>query len=482
MRKTSEELQQLLKEKGFDRLWSWSKWNSFCTSPYEYYLKYIHKPRVEEDRTDCIYTTTGSIAHEIMEKYYTGEIQYKDMINLFEDGWIMATDILNLKFDRNSEEKNENIKNKYYLDLKHFFETHTNLDETFKKDSICIEDFITAEIKGNLFQGYIDAYATDKEGNIHILDFKTSTIYKGEKAEENCGQLVVYAIGMSQKGIPIDKIRIGWDFLKYATIECKQLPLHKITFQNAKGEVKIKEIEKDKIFSTLKATIKGLCKKLNFNETKAEKELKKLEESQSINQLDSELKQYISEEILEVESKFRDIERSKIGESLQAAVKKLLKKFEYSLEDIERYSAELLSSNDINCLPDKIRDLFVIRDCIVYVPLTEKLIEKWINNIDITIQDILLREKDYEETKSNKSFWDSDESVKKQSYYFATLCGYSPNLHLPYKEYLEKLESSKNGSDMFSSVGNVTKENNTLQVFNNNKTNDTVDLSWLNGI
>ena len=59
-RLTSEELQTLMKNEGVSRIWSWSKWNCFHTSPYEYFLKYIlHK---KEDRTDCIYTTTGGIA------------------------------------------------------------------------------------------------------------------------------------------------------------------------------------------------------------------------------------------------------------------------------------------------------------------------------------------------------------------------------------------------------------------------------------
>ena len=75
-RLTSEELQTLMKNEGVSRIWSWSKWNCFHTSPYEYFLKYIlHK---KEDRTDCIYTTTGGIAHDIMirdvfEDEYTDE-------------------------------------------------------------------------------------------------------------------------------------------------------------------------------------------------------------------------------------------------------------------------------------------------------------------------------------------------------------------------------------------------------------------------
>ena len=114
-RKTYEELQEIMKQENVSRIWSWSKFNCFKTSPFEYYLKYIlHK---KEDRQDCIYTSTGSLAHDIIEKFYTGKIEYQDMINEFEDGWTTLYNIAQLKFDRNNEEKNKSIGEKYYIDL-----------------------------------------------------------------------------------------------------------------------------------------------------------------------------------------------------------------------------------------------------------------------------------------------------------------------------------------------------------------------------
>ena len=107
-----EELQEIMKKEGVSRIWSWSKFNCFHTSPFEYFLKYIKK--AEEDRTDCIYTTTGGIAHDILERHYSGSLAYQDMINDFEDGWVTAVDIADMKFDRNSPEKNDTISQKYF--------------------------------------------------------------------------------------------------------------------------------------------------------------------------------------------------------------------------------------------------------------------------------------------------------------------------------------------------------------------------------
>ena len=40
-RKTSEELNELCKKYNTDRLWSWSRFNTYHNSKYEYFLKYI---------------------------------------------------------------------------------------------------------------------------------------------------------------------------------------------------------------------------------------------------------------------------------------------------------------------------------------------------------------------------------------------------------------------------------------------------------
>lgn len=400
-RLTSEELQTLMKNEGVSRIWSWSKWNCFHTSPYEYFLKYIlHK---KEDRTDCIYTTTGGIAHDIMERRYTGKLPYEQMIDDFEDGWVTAFNIAEMKFDRNSPEKNDKISQKYYENLKHFFMNHTPL-----KYKPVIEQFVKAKIGDNLFQGYIDVCFKDDEGNFNILDWKTSSIYKGKKAENECGQLVVYAIGLNQQGVPMDKIHICWNFLKYVSIQ----------YEQANGAVKTREVE-----------------------------------------------------------------RCKIGESLQTNAKMWLKKLGYA-DQVDDYLKLLLDTNNIECLPKEVQEKYIISDCYVYVPLTDELINRWKETIISTINDIELREKDYEETQSDKAFWDTDESVEAQSYYFSTLCGYSPNLHLPYKAYLERTEKAKDG-DVFSGVGSSTVESSPVAQTNkviHQKDTENVDLSWLDNI
>ena len=75
-------------------------------------------------------------------------------------------------------------------------------------------------------------------------------------------------------------------------------------------------------------------------------------------------------------------------------------------------------------------------------------------------------------------FWDDEEDVKSQSYYFANLCSYSATKHLPYKAYLEKFEASQKKDDMFGGLlGSTSTSSNVI----NNKSED-IDLSWLDNI
>lgn len=378
-----------MKKYGVDRIWSWSRFNTYHTSPYEYYLKYIkHAP---EDRQDCIYVVTGGMAHDIMEKLYTNQITYDEMINEFEDAW-MAASIAELKFDRNDSGKNKKISDKYYANLKHFFNHHNKF-----KQKLDIERFVTVMIGNNLFHGYIDACFKDEDGNYNILDWKTSSIYKGEKALNECGQLVVYAIALHQLGVPYEKIKICWNFLKYVRVESEQ----------AKGGWKTSEIE-----------------------------------------------------------------RCVLGEKLQTKAKMWLKKLGYE-ERIMEYLDKLAQTNDISCLPNGVQAKFKISDCLVYVDVTSELIDKWTSNIIDTIKEIEKKEKEYEELKlkdpinAEQIFFDDPEHVKKESYYFSTLCAYSPSLHKPYKLYLDEIEKIKGGIDLLD-----TKSEKNLQTKED-------DMSWL---
>jgi len=386
-----KELEKIKQKYGVDRIWSWSRMNTYLTCKYEYLLKYIL--RAEEDRCDSCYTVLGTICHNTLEKLYEDKIEYEDMIDEYNDGFTTAITIADLKFNRSDEEKNRSIGERYNENLVHFFKNHT-----VYKHKILVEQSIVVNINGNVFVGYIDGIYKDDDGCYHILDFKSSSIYTGNTLAKNSGQLILYSIGLYQMGIPLNKIKPQFNFLKYVTVK----------YQQKNGVVKE-----------------------------------------------------------------RNIERCKIGESLQSNARTWLKHFGYEPDE---YLMEMLDTNSINGLPEEVREKYEITDCHVDVVLDEETVQHWSNLITTTLKDIMLKEQDYKETKSDKCFWDDEEDIKEQSYYFANLCSYSANKLLPYKAYLEKFEAAKNGTDLFAGVGSDTVSSS--KVISNNE----IDLSWLDSI
>lgn len=465
MRKTYEELNTLKEQLQTDRLWSWSRKNCVHNSLYEYFLKYIKHEK--EDRKDSIYVVTGGLCHDIIEKFYSGEITKDQMLDEFEYAWTAAYKISDLKFNRNDSERNNNIADKYYKDLKCFFKDHNEIT-----DEIALEQFVIAKVGQEYFQGYVDAMTVDKNGKYSIIDWKTSTIYLGEKAKNECGQLVLYAMALNQNGIPYEDIRIGWNFLKYVNVYVEKPEYINLKWITAKGEEKIKEkLNKSKLADTLKASVKALLKAEGFDKNDIEKIIEKMIESNSIEMLPQEVKSKIYIEQIESEVKPRRIERSLLGEELQANVKAQMKRLEYSEDEIFEYLDALIQSNDINCLPEDVRNKYIIEDCYVYVELTEELLKHWETDIIETLKMIREKEAEYEKTKDESIWMESIEDVENNSFYFANLCAYSANKHKPYKLYLEKLEAEKNGNIFSDKVDQ-----------NENEEYEIEDLSWLNGL
>lgn len=392
-----EELEKIKKKHNVDRLWSWSRISTFITSPYEYALKYVDGIKAKEDRQDSIYTSLGSAAHQCLEDYYTGKIQFDEMYGQFEDSWITCYDIAQLKFDRCNTEKNQSIAEKYKENMFYFFKNHT-----IYPYKVLIEKPVIINVNNNIFVGYIDGLYKDENDDIYILDFKSSTAYTGKALEEHSQQLKLYALGIHQTtGIPLSKIHGCFNFLKYVTIEYTQ----------ANGKVKTKNAE-----------------------------------------------------------------RKDLGEALQANLKVWIKKLGYE-DQMDEFLKMVIDDNSLERLPEKIQEKYKISDCHTFVDTSEEAINKLVDEISVVIKDIELREQDFKQTKSVKCFWDTEESIKAQSYYMANLMSYSPNLHLPYQTYLTKLEASKNNSDMFGGLlGNVNTSSKDI----NNKADDS--LEWLNNI
>ena len=142
--------------------------------------------------------------------------------------------------------------------------------------------------------------------------------------------------------------------------------------------------------------------------------------------------------------KDRYIERNSIGESLINTAKMWLKNFGYE-DDTEKYIDEMVLNNNIDCLPDEVRDKFEIHDCYVQIPLTEEKINDLKTDIISTISEINEKEREYKDSEDENIFW--QEVTDADAFRLATLSGYSRSLHKPYDEYLKAQELFKSGEE-----------------------------------
>lgn len=360
MRKTKEELDELKNKYNVDTLWSWSRVSSFEISNYEWYLKYIlHK---KGNRDNSIYGYLGNVAHDTLEKFYSKQIKYEDMIDEWDDGYVLANDIAELKFNRNDMASNEKLATNYNLNMRHFFEHHDVVHEDLK-----LEEFALINVGGNMLQGYIDAYYKNGE-DVYIIDYKTSSYFQKSDFIHKSMQLILYGLWFVQNGTPIKNVHCKFNFLKYCNI----------TYLQKNGKYKTSRVE-----------------------------------------------------------------RRQLSEKLQTPCKIWLKEYGY---DVDNYLMKLIDSNgDLKVMPIEVQEKITIEDCYGDVPFTEETIKYTTDYIINVINEINDKITLYEMIEDDSVWYDDEESVKKESYYYATLSEFGADMNPCYKKYLDNLEQNSEG-------------------------------------
>lgn len=360
MRVSKKKLESIKKKYNVNTLWSWSKYNSYKIDQFGWYLKYIK--HLKETKTS-IYSVSGGNCHDIIERYYQKEITYNQMIEEYEAA-LVEMNMDELKYNRKDEKANDKIANTYENSIRHFFKNHVPIE-----GKVITEQFVTINVDGNIFQGYIDFI--NKEDDVFIItDWKTSTIYTGKKIDKEREQLVLYAESLVQKGIPLEKIKIRWNFLKYCKVTSELVSIDKETKKNKTRETNVLRIE-------------------------------------WVNKIQNNLKVW-------------------------------LKKEGYSEEEIENMVLEAVSNNNLDNIPEVVRNRYKVEDCYVYIPLNQEIIDDLKKDIVETIKEIEDNQNIYNVTKDEKIWWTHIDASNE--FYFSCLCGYSRKVHKPYDEYLKDKE------------------------------------------
>lgn len=277
MRLSEEELARVREKYHVDELWSYSRLDTFRISPYLFFLKYVKHEQPKKDMVSP-YGIIGGAVHTVLEKYYKGDIQYKDMLEEFQNEYATQIELFELKFNNSDEKLNESISRKYKADLEHFFSNYVPVPGKH-----WMEQFVSLEVQpGVVIQGYIDDTVKEEDGSIHLYDFKTSSIsgYRGDRLIEHSHQLVLYAEALRQKNVPEDKIKLSFNMLKYVNVDIEQ----------KNGSIKTSTIERCQIGEKLQTKASMCLKNFGYSEEEMNTYLADMLTDNSIEGLPDEVK------------------------------------------------------------------------------------------------------------------------------------------------------------------------------------------------
>jgi hypothetical protein len=149
------------KREGGDRLWSFSRLESYNQCPYAWYKHYV----LGEDGEDSFYSQNGTDVHEILDMINKGDIDLEDAAAEYLD-----------RTEYNSNYVRENIRESTIEKCANFFTEYDFwwLDET-AYEIVASEKELFWKINGHKFHGFIDLLLRSvKTGKLIIVDYKSS--------------------------------------------------------------------------------------------------------------------------------------------------------------------------------------------------------------------------------------------------------------------------------------------------------------------
>ena len=417
------------------KMWSFSKISSFSDGcSWEYYLSRILKKKGINNS----YAILGGICHDILESFYNGEIKYEQMKTIFETKWLEC-EISGIKL-YGDEEKNSKMMEEYKKDILNFFETHNVPGKKVSESEIWID----LEHNGDICIGYVDSIF--KDGDMYIIeDYKTSTLYKGKDIYAHQKQLLLYALGLNQMGIPLDKIKICWNFLKYTNVVFSHMTT--VTYTET-----VKDKSKEKTSTCLKSEwvskVKTQLKKdlQAYDEELTTQQLKELVnecvENNSLETLPKEIQdKYVLNDVVKTVRRHKWVKESPIQTQLRKDLK---------LAEVDEITTEmkLVECADLNSL-EPIKDFidisnYILEDAYVYGIINDETVEDLKRSLCENIE--IIKANGEDEAK-----WERLLPIGEQdSFYCSVLCSQRKNC-----KYYDQYKKQK---EMYTAEGCVERQ------------------------
>ena len=174
-----------------DMTFSYSRINSYKSCPYAWFLNYIDKMK----KRDLFYSSYGNLMHDIIAKYYKGEITKSEMPVEFLTRF--STDVKGVRPSASIVEKYVDSSLEY---LRNF--------EEFGLNTVAVEEKVNFQIDGIPMIGFID-YIGEKDGDYIIVDHKSHSLkprsgrkkptVKDKELDEYLRQLYLYSTAVKDR-------------------------------------------------------------------------------------------------------------------------------------------------------------------------------------------------------------------------------------------------------------------------------------------
>lgn len=168
-------------------VWSYSRINTYKNCPLAFKMQYIDcLPSVEN-----AFSQWGSFCHSIIERYYTGKLEFWDLSGVYEKEYSKN---VKLKFPPNAY---VDLNERYYKSgLEYFIDFEDDYEDC---EILGVESDFLTDIGQYKFTGKIDLIVRDKTG-IVVIDNKSKKEVKTKKEkDEFMKQLYIYSTYIREK-------------------------------------------------------------------------------------------------------------------------------------------------------------------------------------------------------------------------------------------------------------------------------------------
>lgn len=197
---------------GIETVYSFSRISAYQQCPYGYYKKYIeHCPGIEN-----FYAQAGSFMHELLEQIISSQITIEDAIERFVEDFDVVCDM----------EVASQIRDRIFEKMVTYL---ADLDEHTLDgyEVLGVEKEVFFNVGAYRFRGFIDLLLRDSDGNIVMVDHKSSTyplgktgkVLKNKEQEflQYKRQQYLYSIAVKDE-YGVNPVRLEWNHFKESKI------------------------------------------------------------------------------------------------------------------------------------------------------------------------------------------------------------------------------------------------------------------------